>query len=226
VAADLHCNGFGNASPHHVANSTPSQVMEQQTNVPRLVVFPSLGAGRTFAVASQCGSGAAFRAYHPPETAGAAESLPVIAEDSYRLTIRPRENKIIRTLPAQHAGRSTKTSFVITTTRPSSFLVVPGSSRIVRSTRLTCRIRRFRSSSLRKPNAYAVASNARSHRSLAFPASCLYCGSSTNPARGAASFRRGKCGTSLIRLGVDFHAKLNARLSAARSRFIVAFARP
>jgi len=98
VAADLHCNGFGNASPHHVANSTPSQVMEQQTNVPRLVVFPSLGAGRTFAVASQCGSGAAFRAYHPPETAGAAESLPVIAEDSYRLTIRPRENKIIRTL--------------------------------------------------------------------------------------------------------------------------------
>src|ERR1035437_2879681 len=68
---------------------------------------------------------------------GSAQVLPALSEVTYRL-ITPREYVTLRRLPSTHwRCNSSSRPDSIVTSRPSWFLVVPGSSRMVRATRST-----------------------------------------------------------------------------------------
>ena len=112
---------------------------------------------------------------------------------------------------------------VIVTSRPSLFLVVPGSRRIVRAAISIWPALRLMSSLILHPYVRPISTIVWNQRSGQYAISFLYCASSRKPVRILSSVSLGNLGRRKTFGGVANMPIRNIRLSAAISRLIVAF---
>ena len=89
VTADLHSPLFRDASPHHVSNRGPSEIVKEKTTISNVVALAALTIRGTVA------SAIAISANHPTQSGRCANLPPRLAEVEYWRSILASKHVVI-----------------------------------------------------------------------------------------------------------------------------------